>query len=468
MARSDRVSSPAPTNNSHRKLFGTDGVRGVANQHPMTCEVALALGRAVAYQARHGNHRHRIVIGKDTRLSGYMLEMAFASGVCSMGVDAMLVGPMPTPAVAFLTRSMRADAGVMISASHNSYEDNGIKIFARDGFKLPDDKELELEHFMEDEKVGKVRPTRDAVGKAFRIDDALGRYNVFLKAVFPSDLDLAGLKIVIDCAHGAAYKIGPQIFTELGAEVISMGVQPDGRNINHQCGALYPSVLRDAVLHHGAHIGIALDGDADRLVVVDELGHTVDGDSLLAMNAADMLRTGSLKQSTLVATIMSNLALDRTMSDLGGHVVRTQVGDRYVVECMRQQGYSFGGEQSGHLVYLDHATTGDGLLGALKVLALMRRQQQPLSVLQHILVPFPQALVNIRVARKAPIETLPSVQSVIQRVEHALGGDGRVMVRYSGTEAKARVLVEGPDAHAVRAWAEEIAQALGHALQVQV
>ncbi|MCK5688861.1 phosphoglucosamine mutase, partial [Myxococcota bacterium] len=282
-----------------RKLFGTDGVRGIANQHPMTTEVAMALGRAVAYEASNGSHRHRIIIGKDTRLSCYMLEMAFASGVCSMGVDAFLIGPLPTPAVAFLTHNMRADAGVMISASHNAYEDNGIKIFARDGFKLPDEKEAELERMMSDDAVGQIRPTRDAVGKAFRIDDAKGRYIGYIKSVFPADLDLVGMKIVVDSANGAAYKVAPTVFEELGAEVIALNISPNGRNINDGCGALYPEQLRDAVLEHKADIGLALDGDADRLIVVDERGEVVDGDTLLAIGARDMLSRDELPHKTL-------------------------------------------------------------------------------------------------------------------------------------------------------------------------
>ncbi len=458
--RSPTTPSPRP----ERRLFGTDGVRGIANQHPMTCEVALALGRAVAYQARERNGRHRIIIGKDPRLSGYMLEMAFASGVCSMGVDALIIGPLPTPAIAFLTRDMRADAGVVISASHNPFEDNGIKIFARDGFKLADEKELELETYMDDEKVGKVRPTKSAVGKAFRIDDAQGRYIVSLKSVFPTELDLGGLKVVIDCANGAAYKVAPTVLKELGAHVTAMGVEPDGRNINRKCGALYPEGVQAAVRRLGADIGLALDGDADRLIVVDDQGEVVDGDLLLAIGGADMLREGRLRHKTLVATVMSNLALDKKMRALGGRVVRTQVGDRYVVEEMRAHGYTFGGEQSGHLVYLDHATTGDGMVAALKLLAVMRRQGAKLSDLRSTLTPYPQALVNVKVSEKRPIEELPDVQKIVEKVERSLGNDGRVMVRFSGTEPKARVLVEGPDKAQVGAWAKSIADAIGRAL----
>jgi phosphoglucosamine mutase len=449
-----------------RRLFGTDGVRGIANQHPMTCEVALALGRAVAYQARAGSHRHRIVIGKDTRLSGYMIEMAFASGVCSMGVDALLVGPMPTPGVAFLSPNMRADAGVVISASHNPYHDNGIKIFARNGFKLPDDKELELEHFMEDERVGKVRPTKASVGKAFRIDDASGRYIVSLKSVLPTELDLSGLKVVVDCANGAAYKVAPLVLRELGAQVIAQGISPDGRNINRKCGALFPEQLQNTVQRTHADVGIALDGDADRLIVVDDRGRVVDGDCLLAMGAQQMLAAGTLAHQTLVTTVMSNLALDRKIEALGGKVVRTDVGDRYVVERMRAHGYNFGGEQSGHLIYLDHSTTGDGMLAALQLLAMLKRAAEPLSLLRGVFEPFPQALISVPVGRKRPLEELPALQKRIAQVEKALGDAGRVMVRFSGTEPKARVLVEGPERQAVDAYAHDIAQALQAALKV--
>ena len=455
MATAPPVSAPPA-----RQLFGTDGVRGTANVHPMTCEVALALGRAVAYQARAGAHRHRIVIGKDTRLSGYMLEMAFASGVCSMGVDALLVGPMPTPGVAFLTQNMRADAGVVISASHNPYQDNGIKIFARDGFKLPDAKEMELEHFMEDERVGKVRPTKSHVGKAFRIDDALGRYVVWLKAVVPADVDLEGLKVVIDCAHGAAYKVAPTVLEELGATVIRLGVAPDGRNINRKCGALHPEGVQAAVRRHSADIGLALDGDADRLIVVDDAAAVVDGDCLLALGAQSLLARGLLKNKTVVATVMSNLALDRTIEQMGGQVLRTNVGDRYVVEAMRRHGHCFGGEQSGHLVYLDHSTTGDGLLAALQVLTLLRREGRPMSELRQIFRPFPQALISITVGARRPLEQLPKVQQAIAQAEQELGREGRVMVRFSGTEPKARVLVEGPDMDRTQGLAQAIAASI--------
>ncbi len=447
-----------------RRLFGTDGIRGIANQHPMTCEVALALGRAVAYQAHAYKGSQKIIVGKDPRLSGYMLEMAFASGVCSMGVDALLLGPMPTPAVAFLTRTMRAYAGVMISASHNPYEDNGIKIFARDGFKLPDDEELELEHLMEDEKVGRVRPTRARVGKAFRLDDASGRYIVFLKSVFPDHLDLSGATVCVDCANGAAYKVAPTVLEELGARVYPIGVAPDGRNINRRCGALHPRGLRAAVKRYDADIGIALDGDADRLIVVDDTGEVVDGDILMSIMAEDMLRGNTLRNKTLVATVMSNLALDKKLAKLGATVKRTHVGDRYVVEEMRRGKHNFGGEQSGHLVYMDHATTGDGMLAALKLLAVLRASGGRMSELKHQLELLPQAQVNVKVRERRPLDELDDVQMAIRQVERELGDDGRILVRFSGTEAKARVLVEGPSARRVEAMASRIASEITRAL----
>jgi phosphoglucosamine mutase len=384
--------------------------------------------------------------------------------VCSKGVDALLLGPMPTPAVAFLTRTMRADAGVMISASHNPFEDNGIKIFARDGFKLPDEKELELENYMGDERVGRVRPTKSRVGKAFRIDDAGGRYIVFLKSLFPEELDLVGMKVCIDCANGAAYKVAPTVLEELGAQVHAMGVAPDGRNINRRCGAMHPRGLISAVKRFGADIGIALDGDADRLIVVDDSGAVVDGDILMSIAAEDMMRSKNLRNRTLVATVMSNLALDKKVEGLGGKVLRTQVGDRYVVEEMRRGGYNLGGEQSGHIVYMDHATTGDGMLAALKLLAVIREAGVPLSELKHQLELLPQAQVNVRVKERRPLEDLDRVQSLMSKAESELGGNGRILVRFSGTEPKARVLVEGPNARRVEAMASKIASEIGRAL----
>ncbi len=448
-----------------RKLFGTDGVRGVANVHPITAEVALQLGRALAWKVRSGSHRHRIVIGKDTRLSGYMLETAIAAGICSMGVDVLLCGPLPTPGIAFITQSMRADAGVVISASHNPYQDNGIKFFDRTGFKLPDDEELEIERLvlggaatLADFQA--LRPTAELIGKDKRIDDAIGRYVVFLKSLFPREMTLDGMTIVVDCANGAAYHTAPAVFEELGAKVIPLHVEPDGRNINEGGGALHPQGMAEAVRRHGADLGIALDGDADRVIVADENGQVVDGDAIMAVVARDLLRHGRLRQETVVATVMSNVGLERAMAEVGGAVVRTGVGDRYVVEEMRRKGYNFGGEQSGHLVFLDHVTTGDGVCAALNLLAVMKRTRMRLSALAACFSPSPQAQINVAVREKRPLETLPGVRAAVADVERVLGQEGRVLVRFSGTENKARVLVEGQDADAIRAHAERIAAAL--------
>jgi phosphoglucosamine mutase len=451
------VSNP-PT----RSLFGTDGVRGRANIDPMTPEMALRLGRAVAYHFRgkHPSGRGRIVIGKDTRLSGYLFETALAAGICSMGADVMLCGPLPTPGIAFITSSMRADAGVVISASHNPFEDNGIKIFAADGFKLPDDVEARLEELMASDELDRNRPHGADIGKATKIEDSRGRYVVFLKNAFPRHLTLEGLKIVVDCANGAAYKVAPAVFAELGADVVTLSARPDGVNINDDCGALHPGKMQAAVKKHGAHIGIAVDGDADRVIIADEHGEEVDGDSIMALCARRMIERGELKHKTLVATVMSNLGLERSLESFGGRIERVQVGDRYVVESMRTNGYNFGGEQSGHLVFLDHMTTGDGVLGALQVLAVMLESQKPLSELRRVMTRYPQVLVNLKVKEKKPLGELAQVSALIARVEKSLGSDGRVLVRYSGTEAKARVMIEGPDEAVIRGYADEIAHAL--------
>jgi len=454
-----------------RRLFGTDGVRGVANVYPMTAEMALQLGRALAYLVRSGPHRHRIVVGKDTRLSGYMLEQAIASGICSMGVDVMLSGPLPTPGIAFLTESMRADAGVVISASHNPYQDNGIKFFSRDGFKLPDDLELRIERLVLDsgddagaEDFRALRPTATRIGKAKRIDDAIGRYVVFLKSIFPKELTLDGLTVVVDCAHGAAYHVAPAVLEELGAKVIPLGVKPDGKNINDGCGAVHPEGMAKAIARHGADLGLALDGDADRVILADERGRIVDGDAIMALVGRDLIRRGTLAKRTVVATVMSSLGLERSLAAVKGRVVRTSVGDRYVVDEMRRSGYNFGGEQSGHLIFLDHVTTGDGVAAALNVLAVMRREGRPLSELARCFEPVPQSLVNVAVREKRPLDELPAVGRAIAAVERALGADGRVLVRFSGTENKVRVLVEGPDARRTQAQAEQIADELRKAL----
>jgi phosphoglucosamine mutase len=472
----DPAEKPVPVEKSEklvpalraRKLFGTDGVRGIANYDPMTPEVALRLGRAVAYhfRATHPSGRGRIVIGKDTRLSGYLFETALAAGICSMGADVMLCGPLPTPGIAFITSSMRADAGVVISASHNPYQDNGIKIFASDGFKLPDEVEARLEQLMDPEQTDELdhnRPHGDKIGKATKIEDSRGRYVQFLKNVLPRHLTLEGIRVVVDCANGAAYKVAPAVFAELGADVITLAARPDGTNINDDCGALHPKKMQAAVRKHGAQIGIAVDGDADRVIIADEHGDEVDGDTIMAMCARRMLERKELKHGTLVATVMSNLGLERSIEKLGGRMVRVQVGDRYVVEAMRANGYNFGGEQSGHLVFLDHMTTGDGILGALQVLTVMLESGKPLSELRRVMTRYPQVLVNLKVREKRPLDELPAVGRLIAAVEGKLGGDGRVLVRYSGTEAKVRVMVEGPDEATIRGYAEEIARALEEA-----
>ncbi len=444
-----------------KKLFGTDGVRGVANIYPMTTEMALQLGRAAAYTfMKGGNRRHRIVIGKDTRLSGYMLENALVAGICSMGVDVLQVGPLPTPGIAYITASMRADAGVVISASHNAYQDNGIKFFSKDGFKLPDEVELELEDLIFSKKIESLRPIASEVGKAFRLDDARGRYVVFLKNSFPKDLDLHGLKIVLDCANGAAYRVAPAVLEELGAQVIPMGVSPNGTNINANCGSLHPELLAEAVVANRAHLGIALDGDADRVIFVDEFGNEVDGDHIMAICAIDMLQQERLAKKTLVATVMSNMGLDIALRKAGGKVVKTAVGDRYVVEEMLRHGYNLGGEQSGHMIFLDHNTTGDGMISALQVLAIMQRSGRSLADLAGVMISLPQVLVNVRVEERKPLEEVPAVQKVIASIEERLGDTGRVLVRYSGTEPLLRVMIEGQDKYQITEMAQEIAGAI--------
>ena len=447
------------------RLFGTDGVRGTANVHPMTAEVALALGQAIAHVLRvPGGERRRIIIGKDTRLSGYVFEDALAAGICSMGVDVLQVGPMPTPGMAFLAQDMRCHAGVMISASHNPYQDNGIKFFTSDGFKLPDAVEARIEGLIESGELAELRAGADEIGGARRIDDAEGRYVVFLKNTFPADLSLEGLRVVLDCANGAAYKVGPTVLEELGAEVVTLGVDPDGRNINHACGSLHPEKVAARVNEVRADVGIALDGDADRAVIVDETGTILDGDALLALFARDMLARGVLKGGKVVATVMSNLGLEKALEDSGVGLLRTQVGDRYVVEAMRSGGYNLGGESSGHVVFLDHNTTGDGLITALQTLAIMRRSQARLSDLTQDFERFPQVLVNVQVAEKRPLESLPDFADAVRRVEADLGACGRVLIRYSGTEPKARIMVEGEDEQSVSRHAHELADELRRAL----
>lgn len=444
---------------AQRKLFGTDGVRGRANIAPMTPEVALQLGRAITYIARRGGRKSpRILIGKDTRLSCYMLEQALASGICAMGGRVMLCGPLPTPAVANLTHSMRADAGVVISASHNPYGDNGIKIFGHDGFKLPDEAELELEGLLSSPVIAQG-PTGSLIGSAVRIDDAGGRYIVYAKNTFPGELTLNGFRVVVDAAHGAAYKVAPRVFEELGAEVFSLGVRPNGRNINHDCGALHPEHVASEVLRRKAHLGIALDGDADRVILVDEKGQVVDGDAVMALSALRLLREKRLAKKTLVATVMSNMGLEKAMEAAGGKLLRTQVGDRYVVEAMRKHKLSLGGEQSGHLVFLDHATTGDGCVAALQVLAVMAREQKPMSELARVMVRFPQELIGVTFSRRLPIEEMPLLSKKLAQVEKKLGKDGRVLVRWSGTEPKLRLMAEGPKPDQLKTMLQDLAAA---------
>ena len=446
-----------------KQLFGTDGVRGVANVYPMTTEIAMQLGRAIAFIVKNRVRGNTIVIGKDTRLSGYMLENALAAGICSMGVNVQLVGPLPTPGIAFITTSMRADAGVVISASHNPFQDNGIKIFSADGFKLPDEVEADIEDLIFSQKMAALRPVAEEVGRASRIEDASGRYIVALKNTFPKDYVLDDFHIVLDCAHGATYKVAPHVFAELGARVTCIGCEPDGTNINAGCGALHPEVMAARVQQLGADIGLALDGDGDRLIVCDEHGRIVDGDHIMAICASELLHRRKLKKKTLVATVMSNMGLEQAMVAMGGQMVRTQVGDRYVVEAMRARGYNFGGEQSGHLVFLDYNTTGDGTLAALQLLAIMIRKRKPLSELAAIMTTFPQILENVRMAVRIAPEQIPGFPEALRACEQRLGSRGRILVRPSGTEPVIRVMTEGEDEAEIAAMAHELCDVIRRA-----
>jgi phosphoglucosamine mutase len=444
---------------SARKLFGTDGIRGVANTEPVTCETALRLGQALAGLCRTDDtRRHTIIVGRDTRLSGGMLESAVAAGICSAGVDVLLAGVLPTPGVAFLTRSMRASAGAVISASHNPFEDNGIKFFASTGFKLADADEQRIETAVLSGDAGTARPTAAQVGRVTSLPDAAARYAEFLKSLCPHRMD--GLQVAIDCGHGAAYRVGPEVFRQLGAQVFTLGVDPDGTNINRDCGALHVERLQETVRAQKAHIGVALDGDADRIIVVDECGDVVDGDELLAMMAGDMLAQGTLRHATVVGTVMSNMGLEVALRARGARLVRTSVGDRYVVDEMRRHGYNLGGEQSGHLIFLDQNTTGDGLLAGLAVVRLMIERRCPVSQLKQAMSKFPQQLINVAVKQRRDLDGVPPVRQTIERITAQLNERGRVLVRYSGTEPLVRVMVEGEDAARVRAYAEEIAAAI--------
>jgi phosphoglucosamine mutase len=439
-----------------RKFFGTDGIRGLTNTPPMTAETALKVGQAAGAHFLRGDHRHRVVIGKDTRLSGYMMESALVAGFNSVGMDVVLVGPMPTPAVAMLTRSMRADLGVMISASHNKFFDNGIKLFGPDGYKLSDKDELAIEARLEQIPI-LVAP--DKIGRAKRIDDARGRYVHFAKSTFPDRLRLDGLKVVLDCANGAAYSVAPEALWELGADVIPLGIHPDGININDGCGSTEPMLLRETVVASGAHIGLALDGDADRLIVVDEKGELVDGDQLMALIALELHRHGKLKGNAVVATVMSNFGLERRLAQDGIALERTQVGDRYVLEAMRARGRNLGGEQSGHIILSDHSTTGDGLVAGLQVLAALIDHQKPASELLHLFEPVPQLLKNVRFASGQPLEAA-AVKAAIADAERQLEGRGRLVIRKSGTEPLIRVMAEGDDLAMVETLVDGICDAV--------
>jgi phosphoglucosamine mutase len=450
---------------SQRRLFGTDGVRGIANIEPVTSETALKLGRAAAHvfgsaNSHHSTDRRKIVIGKDTRLSGYMLENAMVAGITSLGVDVLIIGPLPTPGIAYITRSLRADAGIVLSASHNPYEDNGIKFFRHDGYKLDDDVEKRIEDIVFSGEIENIRPTATRIGKAFRIDDALGRYVEFAKQSFPRGYTLDAIRIAVDCANGAAYKSTPCILRELGADVQVVNNAPNGTNINANCGSTYPAEIQRAVKETQADIGITHDGDADRVLLCDEHGELVDGDEIMAIAALDLLKKGRLTANTLVATVMSNFGLDESLAAASGKVLRTKVGDRYVIETMMREGLNVGGEQSGHMIFRDYATTGDGIVSALQILRIMIETGRPLSELKKVLRKYPQAQRNLKVREKPALETLGQVQRLLQETEQTLDGKGRVLLRYSGTEPKIRLLVEGRDESLINGHADRIASAI--------
>jgi len=446
-----------------KKIFGTDGVRGVANIEPVTAETALKLGRAAAHVftqltgQRSPNHRPTIVIGKDTRLSGYMLENALASGIMSLGVDVLLIGPLPTPGVAYITRSLRADAGIVLSASHNPYEDNGIKFFRPDGYKLDDEIEQRIEHLVFSGDIESIRPTASKIGQATRIDDALGRYVEAAKRSYPRGLTLEGMRVAVDAGNGAAYKSTPCILRELGANSIFAHIAPNGRNINKDCGSTHPEEIQRLVKETGAQVGITHDGDADRALLCDENGELVDGDEIMAIAAIDFLKHNRLAGNTLVSTVMSNFGLDEALEAHGGRVTRTKVGDRYVIEEMMKNNLNVGGEQSGHMIFRDYTTTGDGIVAALQILRIMVQTGKPLSELKKCLSKYPQAQRNLRVKQKTPLEELSGVLRLVKETENDLAGKGRVLLRYSGTEPKIRLLIEGRDGDKINAQADRIA-----------
>jgi phosphoglucosamine mutase len=440
-----------------KKLFGTDGIRGIANREPMTAEMALQVGRAVAYLFRREGHKVKIIIGKDTRISGYMFEEALVSGICSMGGEAYLIGPLPTPGIAFIAQSQRADAGIVISASHNPFEDNGIKIFSGNGFKLPDEKEDEIEKLVLSREIQNHLPEPKNLGRAFRMEDAEGRYIVFLKNSFPKELSMEGMKIVLDCANGATYKVAPHVFWELGADIHTIHVNPDGFNINKQCGSQYTEDLAEAVIKNGASLGMAFDGDGDRFIAVDEKGNSITGDQIIAICAKTLQQAGTLKNNTVVTTIMSNAGFNKALKEMNIKHVKSKVGDRYVLEDMLTHGAIIGGEDSGHIIFLNHHTTGDGIISGLQLIASMLKANKPLSELAKMITIYPQVLINIEVKSKPDISTLPEVQTVIEQVEQELGESGRVLVRYSGTQQMCRVMVEGPTKESTEQHCKKIA-----------
>jgi phosphoglucosamine mutase len=442
------------------RLFGTDGIRGAVNHHPMTPETVLRVGMAVACLLREKHGRNMILIGKDTRLSGYLIESALTSGICSLGMNVTLVGSIPTPGIAFLTRTLRLDAGIVISASHNPFEDNGIKIFSSEGLKLPDELEKRIEQLVQDDGLLSSRPRGSEIGRAYRLDDATGRYIEYLKSTIPKGFTFEGMKVVVDCANGAAYKTTPWLLRELGAEVISLNDKPNGLNINTDCGSLHLDTLQKAVRRHKAVIGIAHDGDADRTIFCDEKGKIVDGDKIMGMWAIEMKRDKTLEKDTVVSTVMSNLGLERYLGKNGIHLVRTKVGDRYVVEKMVDGGYNIGGEQSGHIIFLDHNTTGDGPLTATKVLYLMKKRNASLSNLAKEIKLYPQILLNVLVEQKYDIKTIPQIEAAIKTAEQRLSGKGRVLVRPSGTEPKVRVMLEGENLKLIEKLGRDIAKVI--------
>jgi phosphoglucosamine mutase len=466
--------APSPFNYAvmqEKKIFGTDGVRGVANVEPVTAETSLKLGRAAAHVFTRLNPRKnpegtrpKIVLGKDTRLSGYMLENALVAGITSLGVDVLIIGPLPTPGVAYITRSLRADAGIILSASHNPYEDNGIKFFRHDGYKLDDQVEQQIEQLVFAGEIDSIRPTAGKIGRAARIDDALGRYVEFAKASFPRGMSLEKMRVAVDVANGAAYKSTPCILRELGAEVTVAHNEPNGTNINAQCGSIYPEEIQRLVKETGADVGVTHDGDADRVLLCDENGEIVDGDEILAIASIDLLRAGRLEQNTVVATVMSNFGLDETLTAEAGKVVRTKVGDRYVIEEMMKQKLNLGGEQSGHIIFRDFTTTGDGIISALQILRIMHQTGQPLSKLKTCLEKYPQAQRNVLVKEKRPLTELPAVMKLVNEAEKELSGKGRVLLRYSGTEPKIRLLIEGRELDKIDKQANRIADAIQQAI----